>query len=69
MGGVLSVASTTKDLTLTLPINLPVLLFFAFGDLLAFLLFEEFLAFLSGFPCFTKDSRGSTRIQNPLYFG
>ena len=35
--------------------NSPDLLFLAFLDFLALLLFEEFLAFLSVFPSFSKD--------------
>ena len=49
--------------------NNPDLRFLVFLDFPAFLLFEEFLAFLSVFPFFSKDFRGSEETENPCIFG
>ena len=47
----------------------PHLLFLAFLDFLAFCSCKEILAFLSVFPPFSKDSRGSEETENPCFFG
>ena len=47
----------------------PDLLFLAFCDFLAFLLFKELPAFLSVFPSFSKSFRGSEETDNPCFFG
>ena len=54
----------TKSMT-----SSPDLLFLAFWDFLAFLLFEEVLVFLSVFPFLSKVFRGSEETENPCIFG
>ena len=43
--------------------------FLTFLDFRACLLFKEFLAFLSVFPSFSKDFRGSEEMENPCFLG
>ena len=47
----------------------PVLPFLVFLEFLDFLPCEEFLVFLSVFPFFSRDFRGSVGIKNPCFFG
>ena len=47
----------------------PDLPFLAFFEFLAFFLSEDFLAFFSVFPFFSRDFRGRLRIRNPCFFG
>ena len=47
----------------------PNLLFLAFLDFLAFFFREEFLAFLSVFPFFPRNFKGSKERKNPCFFG
>ena len=46
----------------------PVLPFLVFWEFLVFSPCEEFLVFLSVFPFFSKDFRGSVGIKNPCFF-
>ena len=50
-------------------ISAPCPSFPCFLEFLVFFLCEEFLVFLSVFPCFSRDFRGSVGIQNPCFFG
>ena len=54
------------EITLTTLIFLP---FLAFLDFLAFFVARNFLAFLSVFPFFPRDFRGSAPRKNPCFFG
>ena len=47
----------------------PVLPFLGFLEFLVFFLCEEFLVFLSVFPFFSRDFRGSVGTKNPCFFG
>ena len=47
----------------------PVLPFLVFLEFLVFSPCEEFLVFLSVFPFFSRDFRGSVGIKNPCFFG
>ena len=47
----------------------PDLPFLAFLDFLAFFVARNFLAFLSVFPFFPRDCRGSAQRKNPCFFG
>ena len=49
--------------------NFPVLPFLVFWNSLFFSPCEEFLVFLSVFPFFSRDFRGSVGIKNPCFFG
>ena len=49
--------------------EIPVLPFLVFLEFLAFSPCEEFLVFLSVFPFFSRDFRGSVGIKNPCFFG
>ena len=52
-----------------MPLNFPVLPFLVFLKFLVFSPCEEFLVFLSVFPFFSRDFRGSVGIENPCFFG
>ena len=47
----------------------PVLPFLVFLEFLVFFCCEDFLVFLSVFPFFSRDFRGSVGIKNPCFFG
>ena len=47
----------------------PVLPFLVFLEFLVFCPYKEFLVFLSVFPFFSRDFRGSVGIRNPCSFG
>ena len=47
----------------------PVLPFLVFLEFLVFFSCEEFLFFLSVFPFFSRDFRGSAGIKNPCFWG
>ena len=47
----------------------PVLPFLVFFEFLVFFPCEEFLVFLSVFPFFSRDFRGSVGIKNPCFLG
>ena len=55
------------------PLNIstkfPLLPFLVFLEFLVFFPCEEFLVFLSVFPFFSRDFRGSAGIKNPCFFG
>ena len=49
--------------------HFPVLPFLVFLEFLVFFPCEDFLVFLSVFPFFSRDFRGSAGIRNPCCFG
>ena len=65
---VLAVLTVLALLESTLP-SFPVLPFLVFLEFLVFSPCEEFLVFLSVFPFFSRDFRGSAGIKNPCFFG
>ena len=50
-------------------VRFPDLPFLAFLDFLAVFVARNFLAFLSVFPFFPRDFRGSEERKNPCFFG